>query len=77
MPDSDFNRLSAHVRARTLMSVCHEVWSEPADASPGVPVSVGMVEVAGQPYLVPQYAVSWLAARHAAAAAWRWSTSWA
>lgn len=61
MPDSDFDRLSAHVRARTLMSVCHEVWSEPADAAPGVPVSVGMVEVAGQPYLVPQYAVSWLA----------------
>lgn len=53
MPDADFDRLSAHVRARTLMSVCHEVWSEPADATPGVPVSVGMVEVAGRPYLVP------------------------
>lgn len=42
--------VSAAVRARTILAICHEVWCEP-DA-PGAARPVGLLDVGGVPYLV-------------------------
>lgn len=50
------------VRARTVLAVCHEVWSEPAGVEPGVPVCAGLLDVAGVPHLLPPAQPTWMAA---------------
>lgn len=50
--------VSAAVRARTILAICHEVWCQPNRSGSSFPV--GMLDVGGISYLVVGSARSWM-----------------
>lgn len=50
--------VSAAVRARTILAICHEVWCDPRTSGRARPA--GLLDVRGMPYLVLGSGLAWL-----------------